>query len=267
MIYLDNSATTNLCDSAKEAISKALDSFGNPSSLHSLGFSASKELAQARISILRALCARSGKLIFTSCGSEASGLAILGSLESKSRLFSKRIITTDSEHPSVENAVADLEKKGFEVIRISTKGGELNFSELEKALDQSVFLATMMLVNNETGAIYDVGKAFSMIKKKYPTAICHCDAVQGFFKLKLSPTLLNADYISISGHKVHAPKGVGALWVSDRIIKERLLVPRIHGGGQEFGFRSGTENMLGILPPPPQMKDESYRCYRKPSLA
>ena len=107
-------------------------------------------------------------------------------------------------------------------------------------------MASMMLVNNETGAVYDIANVFTRIKKKYPSAVCHCDAVQGLFKVKLSATALNADYISISGHKIHAPKGIGALWVSDRIIKERLLVPRIYGGGQEDGFRSGTENTIGI---------------------
>ena len=246
MIYLDNSATTCLCDSAKRSIIESLDNYGNPSSLHSIGFEASKELSRSRATIMRALSARNGKIIFTSCGSEASNLAIFGTVESKERRTANRIVTTDSEHPSVENALDCLEKSGFEIVRISTKGGKLDPDDLKKALEKPIFMASMMLVNNETGAIYDVENAFSMIKSKYPSAVCHCDAVQGFFKVKLSPTALNADYISISGHKVHAPKGVAALWVSDRIIKERLLVPRIHGGGQEESFRSGTENMIGI---------------------
>lgn len=195
---------------------------------------------------MRAIGARTGKLIFTSCGSEASNLAILGTVESKSRRIANRIVTTDSEHPSVENALECLEKSGFEIVRISTRGGKLDETELEQALEKPIFMASMMLVNNETGAVYDIADVFSRIKRKYPSAVCHCDAVQGLFKVKLSAATLNADYISVSGHKIHAPKGVGALWVSDRIIKERLLVPRIHGGGQEDGFRSGTENTIGI---------------------
>jgi len=247
MIYLDNSATTELCESAKSSIVRSLENYGNPSSLHSIGFAANKELTQARGALMRAIFARSGRLIFTSCGSEASNLALLGTAESKSRRTASRIITTDSEHPSVENAMLRLEEMGFEIVRIPTKSGKLDFDFLNSALDKPIFMASIMLVNNETGAVYDVGKAFSLIKKKYPAAVCHCDAVQGLFKVKVSPTELNADYISISGHKIHAPKGVGALWVSDRIIKERLLVPRIHGGGQELGFRSGTENTIGIF--------------------
>ena len=247
MIYLDNSATTELCESAKSSIVRSLEKFGNPSSLHSIGFAANKELTQARGALMRAIFARSGRLIFTSCGSEASNLALLGTAESKSRRAASRILTTDSEHPSVENAMLRLEEMGFEIVRIPTKSGKLDFDFLNSALDKPIFMASIMLVNNETGAVYDVGKAFSLIKKKYPAAVCHCDAVQGLFKVKVSPTELNADYISISGHKIHAPKGVGALWVSDRIIKERLLVPRIHGGGQELGFRSGTENTIGIF--------------------
>ena len=247
MIYLDNSATTPLSDAVKSAIIEALECYGNPSSLHFEGDKARRALVSARNEIMRGLGARNGKLIFTSCGSEASNLAIKGSVAAKKRRTSNRIITTDSEHPSVANTLNSLEGEGFEIVRIPTKSGMLDREALLAALDKPIFMASVMLVNNETGAVYDVFDTFSEIKKKYPDAICHCDAVQGFLKVRFSPASLNADMITISGHKVHAPKGIGALWVSDRIIKEKKLVSVLLGGGQEDGFRSGTENTIGII--------------------
>jgi len=246
MIYLDNSATTPLCDKAKEAIISAMDCYGNPSSLHYEGDSARALIEKSRKSVINALGAKSGKLVFTSCGSEASNLAIFGTVNAKSRRPANRIITTDSEHPSVSNALEALESQGFEIFKLKTKGGKLDLAGLEEALARPVFMASMMLVNNETGAVYDIPYVFSEIKKKYPDAVCHCDAVQGFLKVKFTPDTLHADMISLSGHKIHAPKGVGALWVSDRIIKEKRIVPTLLGGGQEDGFRSGTENTIGI---------------------
>lgn len=246
MIYLDNSATTPLCDSAKKAINRAMDCYGNPSSLHYAGDSARSLIESARRSVMNALEAKNGKLIFTSCGSEASNLAVLGTVNAKSRRTANRIITTDSEHPSVSKTLEALTAQGFEIYRLKTRHGALDPSDVQEALSRPVFMASLMLVNNETGAIYDVAQVFSEIKKKYPEAVCHCDAVQGFLKVKFTPDTLRADMISLSGHKIHAPKGVGALWVSDRMIKEKRIVPTILGGGQENGFRSGTENTIGI---------------------
>ena len=246
MIYLDNSATTELSAEAKAAMTAAMESYGNPSSLHSAGDASRRELAAARAKVALALGARGGKLIFTSCGSEASNLAILGSIYSKKRRTARRIVTTDSEHPSVENVMRALEEQGFEIVRIPTAGGELDADALEKALDAPILTVSMMLVNNETGAVYRVADFFKRVKDKYPDAVCHCDAVQAFLKLPIAPNTLNADMISISAHKIHGPKGVGALWVSDRIIRERRLVPTLLGGGQEEGLRSGTENTVGI---------------------
>lgn len=246
MIYLDNSATTELSESVKRTLTATMECYGNPSSLHSRGLEARAILRDARAAVATALGERRGKLIFTSCGSEASNLAILGSARAKTRRAARRIVITDSEHPSVENPVAALEKEGFEVFRIATKGGRLDPRSVEEALSEPVFLISLMLVNNETGAVYDVADVFHRAKAAYPDVICHCDAVQGFLKVKFSPTALGADMVTVSGHKVHAPKGIGALWVSDRIIKEKKLVPVLLGGGQEDGFRSGTENTLGI---------------------
>ena len=252
-IYLDNSATTPLSDTAKKRISEALELYGNPSSLHREGDSASRALKEARREILATLGVRATsdeqlrQLVFTSCGTEATSLAIFGSAYAKERREATRILTTDSEHPATYRALERLSEDGFEIVRISTKGGILNTNELEAALAKPIFLATFMLVNNETGALYDVKNAFDTIKKKYPSAITHCDAVQGYLKVRFTPTSLGADLISLSAHKIHGPKGVGALYISPRMLKERRIVPFLLGGGQESGMRSGTENVLGIL--------------------
>ncbi len=247
-IYLDNSATTPLSEAAKNEIVRMLDIYGNPSSLHSLGQSAEAEMKRARERIMAALGVRprEGELIFTSCGTEATALALLGSAHAKERREARRILISNSEHPSVKNSAEALVREGFEVVMLSTRGGMLDMDGLEEAMSEKIFLASFMLVNNETGALYDVAAAFRKIKAKYPDAITHCDAVQGFMKLPFTPSSLCADLISISGHKLHAPKGVGALYVSADMIKKKKIVPYLHGGGQEKGMRSGTENTVGI---------------------
>ena len=247
-IYFDNSATTALSESVKEAMRAAMDNYGNPSSLHSCGLSAEKLLREARKNIGEALGVRSLKdseLIFTSCGSEASNLAIFGTVFAKTRRTANKIITTDSEHPSVEKPLRRLEENGFNVVRIPTRKGILDMEMLEKEAD-GVLLASMMMANNETGAIYNVEEAFGIIKRKSPDAVTHCDAVQGFLKKKFIVSSLGADLITVSAHKIHGPKGVGALYISPDIIKKKKLIPYILGGGQEFGLRSGTENTVGI---------------------
>lgn len=247
-IYLDNSATTKLSDAAKKKINETLDIYGNPSSLHSMGQSAENVIKEAREIILAALGvrARDGELIFTSCGTEATALALIGSAHAKERKDALRILISDSEHPSVYKNLEKLSKEGFEIIKISTKGGLLDIDALNNALDKKIFLASFMLVNNETGAIYNVAEAFAKIKAKYPEAITHCDAVQGFMKIPFTPTSLKADLITVSGHKLHALKGVGALYISADMIKKKKTVPFLLGGGQESGWRSGTENTVGI---------------------
>ena len=252
IIYLDNSATTPLSVAAKQKIESMLDVFGNPSSLHAAGDRAALALREARRAVLVSLGVRSmsdeqdRQLVFTSCGTEATSLALLGCAHAKKRREAKRIITTDSEHPSVENALCLLEDEGFDVVRLSTRGGALDMDELAAALDKPIFMASIMLVNNETGALYDVKGAFDRIKRAYPDAITHCDAVQGYLKMKITPATLGADLITVSAHKIHGPKGVGALYISPKILKERKISPYLVGGGQEHGMRSGTENLLGI---------------------
>ena len=249
MIYFDNSATTPLCDMAKEKMLTAMECFGNPSSKHVVGTDAKKMLDTSREAIGKCLGlngASNDKIIFTASGTEANNTAIFGSVYAKKRSRGAKIITTDSEHPSVENAMKKLEDDGFTVVRLKTLGGALDIEEFRAALDDSVILVSLMMVNNETGAVYDVEKLFTIAKAKNPDIVTHCDAIQGFLKIPFTPKKIKADLVSISAHKIHGPKGVGALFVSSEILKRRLLAPYIVGGGQESGFRSGTENMIGI---------------------
>lgn len=251
MIYFDNSATTALSRTAKTRMTEAMEIYGNPSSLHAAGQAAHELLEQARREVAATLGLRgrieNGRLIFTSCGSEADNLAILGTAYAKPRRRGGRVITTDSEHPGVESAMQALERDGFEVVRIATRGGELDFESYAAALNDRTFLVSMMMVNNETGAMYDIARAFSMAKAKNESIVTHTDAVQGYLKCRFTPTAICADMVTLSAHKIHGPKGVGALYVSSEALKRRDFVPALLGGGQEFGFRSGTENLLGIV--------------------
>lgn len=248
-IYLDNSATTALCDEAKQSMLAAMECYGNPSSLHKKGFEASKLLLEARNRVLASLFVRGEKpenLIFTASGTEADNLALLGVAYAKARR-ANRIITTDSEHSAVENSLKALEADRFEVVRISTLGGVIDFEQFKNAVNKNTLLVTMMHVNNETGALYDIKKCFKYAKEVNPDVVTHTDAVQSYMKVKVSPTDLCVDLITVSAHKIHGPKGVGALYVSPEVIKKKQLSPIIYGGGQESAFRSGTENVLGIV--------------------
>jgi cysteine desulfurase len=157
------------------------------------------------------------------------------------------VITTDSEHAGVENAMQALERDGFEVVRISTRGGELDWEQYQNALSDRTFLVSIMSVNNETGALYDLSRAFALAKAKDPAIVTHTDAVQGYLKCRLAPAALRADLVTVSAHKINGPKGVGALYASPEALKRRDFVPCLLGGGQESGFRSGTENVIGIV--------------------
>ncbi|MBQ8382008.1 MAG: cysteine desulfurase [Clostridia bacterium] len=252
IIYLDNSATTALCPEAEGAIRDAITCYGNPSSLHSMGQTARKTVETARKQLLAALDVRlpdTRNVIFTSCGTEANNLAIYGVIRAKKFRFLPRIITTDSEHPSILEPLRDLESRGeAEVIRLSTEGGRIGLAELDRALNERTVLLSMMLVNNETGAVYDVGSAFRLAKRKVPAILTHTDLTQGFLKVlpKGGYDKLGADLMTVSGHKIHAPKGVGALVISSDLLKAKRLIPYLYGGGQEGGLRSGTENVMGI---------------------
>ncbi len=249
MIYLDNSATTALSVEAKEAMRAAMETFGNPSSLHAVGQVAHAMLARARGQVAGALGvknARPGEVILTASGTEANATAIWGTVHAKARRRANRIITTDCEHPSVEEMMRRMEEEGLEVVRIPTKNGVLDTEAAIHALNTPTLLISMMMVNNETGAAFDVARIFAAAKGKDPATVTHTDAVQGFLKVPFTPASIHADLVTVSGHKIHGPKGVGALYVSPEIIKTKRLVPLVPGGGQEFGMRSGTENTVGI---------------------
>ena len=244
MIYLDNSATTALAPEVRDAMLAVWENVGNPSSLHAAGQAAKRKLEAARSSLLACAGLKSleWQAIFCGSGSEANNLALLGSAHTGRHLDSRRILITDSEHASVENTAEALASRGFEIVRIPTKGGALNLDTIANEAKKGVCLASFMLVNNETGAVYDVGAAAEIIKKACPSALIHCDAVQGFMRIPL-PTAKNIDFFSVSAHKIHGPAGVGALFLRRELIKKRYLCPVIFGGGQEEGLRSGTENL------------------------
>ena len=248
-IYLDNSATTPICEEAKSLMIEAMECFGNPSSLHKKGFDSSKMISDARNKVLTSLFVRNGKaenLIFTSSGTEADNLALMGVAYAKTRR-ANRIITTDSEHSAIENTLKCLENDGFEIIRLSTKNGVIDINEFKAAMNKNTLLVSIMHVNNETGAVYNIKECFKLAKQVNPDVVTHTDAVQSYMKVKVSPSELNADLVTVSAHKIHGPKGIGALYVGTDVIKKKQLKPIIYGGGQEFGFRSGTENLLGIV--------------------
>ena len=248
VIYLDSAATTMPCPEAVEAANTAMTGvWGNPSSVYSFGNEAAKLLEASRSTVAKAfgLGAKDGRIVFTGGGSESNNTAILGTVYAKKRTHGEKILTTDSEHPSVENAMRRLEDDGFTVVRIPTKGGRIDLDALRREAG-GVILASFMLANNETGALYDVKSAAQTVREASPKAIIHTDAVQAFMKCDISPKKLGVDLISASAHKVYAPKGVGLLWVRESVITQKALVPHILGGGQERGMRSGTENIPGI---------------------
>ncbi len=249
MIYLDNSATTPLCPEAKSAMIQAMECYGNPSSVHAVGHAAAALLRESRNAIAEALGERylkEGQLIFTASGTEASAIALLGVAGAKERRAARTILSTDSEHPSVAKNLSLLEKRGFHVVRVSTKGGRLDMETVRAHLNRDLFMVSMMLVNNETGALYPVAEVFAAAKSANPDCVCHCDAVQGFLKVPMSAKALGADLITLSAHKIGGPKGVGALYISPRMLSAKAIAPIYEGGGQEWGFRSGTENLIGI---------------------
>ena len=261
--YLDNSATTQPCDAAVRALSEALECWGNPSSVHHLGQTADALLKSCRSTVVKSVTRLSrfqnpmDKLLFTSCGTESNNIAMLGCAASKKRTPNAdgilgTVIISEGEHPSIDTPAKRLADQGYALVRVPTKGGVLDLTFLKTALENAkanaapVIFAAFMLVNNETGAIYDVKAASSLVKRYFPDAVVHCDAVQGYMKLRFTPATLGADTLSVSAHKIHAPRGAAALYISGEVIKRKNIVPVMPGGGQEDGFRSGTENLLGI---------------------
>lgn len=238
MHYLDNSATTRVSKTAAgKAYEIMTEIYGNPSSLHLMGMNAEKELELARKRVSGALGATSEELFFTSGGTEANNTALFGAAYAKRR-SGKRIVISSVEHSSVLEAAARLEQEGFEVVRIAPQiDGIIHPEDVAEAVNDDTILVSVMLVNNETGAVMPVKDIFEAARDKNDKIICHTDAVQAFGKLDFSPKKLGADLLSVSAHKVHAPKGCGALYIKRRV----RIIPRQFGGEQEKKIRPGTE--------------------------
>ena len=237
--YLDNSATTPvLPEAAQAAVELMTEEYGNPSSLHTKGFAARRRVEAARAAVAARLGARPEELTFTSGGTEANNLALFGAALARKRM-GRKIVTAAAEHDSVLNPCRELEKQGFQVVYLKPDGtGRLPEEALFDAIDGDTVLVSVMLVNNETGAVFPVEAAARAIRRKKAPALLHTDCVQAFGKLDFTPQKLGADLVTVSGHKVHAPKGIGALYVK----KGTRLLPHVFGGGQERGLRPGTES-------------------------
>ncbi len=242
-VYLDNSATTKPCKKAAEAALKMIENdFGNPSSLHSLGFEANTILEQSRRIIADSLKAEPSCIYFTPSGTLANNTAIFGAVKALHRR-GNRIVTTSIEHPSVARCIDSLEADGFEVIRVSPdKSGNIDISEFEKAIDNKTILVSLMAVNNEVGSILPYESIKKIITRKNSPALLHVDAVQAYMKLELKPEKCGIDLMSMSAHKIHGVKGAGALYIGKGV----RILPHILGGGQESGIISGTQAMPNI---------------------
>ena len=242
-IYLDNAATTRVCTEAADIAYKVMtDCYGNPSSTHAKGRDAKAYLDTARAQIASALGCSASEVYFTSCGSESDVWAITRGAESAARR-GRHIISSAVEHDAVRKTLEELESRGFEVTYLSPeKDGSVSVDAVKAALREDTILVTLMMVNNETGGITDIAAIAKMLKGCGSKALLHTDAVQGFMKVPFSAKKLGADLISISGHKIHAPKGIGALYIKTGV----KIKPLIRGGAQEGGMRAGTEAMPQI---------------------
>lgn len=238
MAYLDNSATTKPDKAVADKIYEMLTvNFGNPSSFHKEGLNANLELRAAREKIANALSCESEEIYFTSGGTEANNLAILGAAEAGKRK-GKRIVTTAIEHESVLQSVDELEKQGFEVIRLMPdKQGRITEQQVFDAVNSDTILVSVMYVNNEVGSIMPVKSIKKAVKRANAPALIHIDCVQAFGKLEVKPSKLGADLVTVTAHKIHGPKGVGALYLK----KGTRILPRVFGGEQEKKLRPGTE--------------------------
>lgn len=242
MHYLDHAATTAVLPQAAACACQVMtDQFGNPSSVHKMGIAASGILETARRQVAALMNADPSELTFTSCGTEAINTAILGACRRRGR--GKHIITTAIEHAATRNTVKWLEQNGFEVTYLQPDSdGHISLRDLTAAIRPDTVLLTCMLANNEVGTLLPVKEFGKALKKKAPNALFHIDAVQGLARVPIKPALWNADFISVSGHKIGAPKGIGALYIRKGVH----IAPLMSGGGQERGMRPGTEALPNI---------------------
>ena len=245
MIYLDNSATTKPCPEAVAAMTQALtDNWANPSALYGFGFDAAKLLREARHKVAAAMGAEPDRVFFTSGGTEADNWAIFGTARRYGKKH-KHIITTAIEHHAVLNCMKELEMQGFEVTYLQPDElGRITLADLKAALRKDTILVSIMMVNNEVGSVMPIAQMAKLTHKFCPDAIFHTDAVQGFLKVPFAAKTLGADLITVSSHKVHGPKGAGALYIAPRLKSFPAL---LIGGGQEGNFRSGTEATPAIF--------------------
>ena len=241
--YLDNAATTRVCPEAAEAALQAMtECYGNPSSTHTKGREAAKLLAASRARVAGALGCRPEELVFTSCGSESDNWALLGGAEAARRV-GKHILSSLVEHDAVRKSLDLLEARGWEVTRLKPDAsGAIRTEDVASALREDTALVSLMLVNNESGGVTDIAGVSRLLRAANSRALLHTDAVQAFGKLPFSARTLGADLISVSGHKIHAPKGVGALYIRSGLRLKPFLV----GGSQESGRRAGTEALPQI---------------------
>ena len=245
MIYLDNSATTKPCIQAVEAMTKAMtENWGNPSALYNFGIDTARELRSARHQVAAALGAEPERVFFTSGGTEADNWAVFGTVKRMGKR-GKHIITTAMEHHAILNCTKDLEAQGYEVTYLKPDSmGRITVEDLKSALRKDTILVSIMMVNNEVGSVMPISQMAKLTHKLCPDAIFHTDAVQGFLKVPFHAKTLGADLISVSSHKIHGPKGAGALYIAPRL---KSFPPLLLGGGQEGGYRSGTEGTPAIF--------------------
>lgn len=242
-VYLDNSATTRAFPEVAKLVSEIMcEDYGNPSSLHLKGVEAEKYLRYAKEALAKIMKVSEKELIFTSGGTESDNLALIGVAMANYRA-GKHLITTKIEHPAILQTMHYLEDQGFEVTYLSVdKTGCISLEELQNAIRKDTILVSIMHTNNEMGAVEPIEEAARVIKARNPSTLFHVDAVQGFGKFRILPKRMGIDLLSVSGHKIHGPKGVGFLYVDDKVKIHNI----IYGGGQQRNMRSGTENVPGI---------------------
>jgi len=242
-VYLDNSATTKVYPQVAELMTKVMcEDYGNPSSLHRKGMEGERYVRYARETLAKLLKVSEKEILFTSGGTESDNMAIIGCAMANNRR-GRHLVTTQIEHPAVLQTMQYLETQGFRVSYLPVdKSGRVRLEDLQKAITPETILVSMMLVNNEIGSIQPIEEAGALIKRMNPNILFHVDAVQGFGKLKIYPKRMNIDLMSVSSHKIHGPKGVGFLYVGERV----KILPITYGGGQQTNMRSGTENVPGI---------------------
>lgn len=242
-VYLDNSATTKAYPEVARLVADIMtEDYGNPSSMHLKGVDAEKNIKYSKKTIANIMKVQEKEIFFTSGGTEADNWALIGTAFANYRA-GKHLITTKIEHPAVLQTMEYLKEQGFEITYLPVdRLGRIRLGDLERAIRRDTLLVSIMYVNNEVGSIQPIEEAGALIKRMNPRTLFHVDAVQGFGKLKLFPKKWNIDMVSVSGHKIHGPKGVGFLYIDERT----KIKPIIFGGGQQRNFRSGTENVPGV---------------------